>query len=57
MGAGDGTVNLRSLEACLEWKNYQTQNISSLTLKGVNHMDILNNKLVFDYIKSILIPG
>lgn len=57
MGAGDGTVNLRSLEACLEWKNYQTQNISSLTLKGVNHMDILNNKLVFDYIKSILIPA
>lgn len=57
MGQGDGTVNLRSLEACLEWKSAQTQNVSSLIIRGVNHMDLLQNKLVFDYIKNILISN
>lgn len=57
MGDGDGTVNLRSLAACSEWKTAQTQNISIYKVRGVNHLDILNNQLIFDYIKSILFPN
>uniref|UniRef100_A0A1B0C7T2 AB hydrolase-1 domain-containing protein n=1 Tax=Glossina palpalis gambiensis TaxID=67801 RepID=A0A1B0C7T2_9MUSC len=54
MGLGDGTVNRRSLRACKYWSGYQAANISNVVFSGVNHMGILKNKKVLDYITRIL---
>uniref|UniRef100_A0A1B0AJP7 Group XV phospholipase A2 n=2 Tax=Glossina TaxID=44049 RepID=A0A1B0AJP7_GLOPL len=54
MGLGDGTVNRRSLRACKYWSGYQTANISNVVFSGVNHMDILKNKKVLNYITRIM---
>ncbi|XP_043467328.1 phospholipase A2 group XV-like isoform X1 [Leptopilina heterotoma] len=53
-GDGDGTVNLRSLNACLLWQKKQIQKIYHKEFVGVNHMDILKHIDVLNYIKSIL---
>ncbi|XP_031846940.1 lysosomal phospholipase A and acyltransferase [Nomia melanderi] len=53
-GDGDGTVNLRSLEACKQWQGKQKQKIYSQVFPGVNHMDILRNPNVLSYIKTVL---
>ncbi|XP_043288690.1 phospholipase A2 group XV-like [Venturia canescens] len=55
-GDGDGTVNARSLEGCLHWQNQQKQKIYHETFPGVNHMEILRNSVVLDYIRTILKP-
>ncbi|KAG8041536.1 hypothetical protein G9C98_002829 [Cotesia typhae] len=54
LGDGDGTVNLRSLEGCLYWKTKQKQRIYHQTFAGVDHMEILRNQHVLDYIKTTL---
>ncbi|KAH0534846.1 phospholipase A2 group XV-like [Cotesia glomerata] len=54
LGDGDGTVNLRSLEGCLYWKTKQKQKIYHQTFAGVDHMEILRNQHVLDYIKTTL---
>ncbi|XP_037882913.1 phospholipase A2 group XV-like [Glossina fuscipes] len=54
MGLGDGTVNRRSLRACKYWSGYQAANITNVVFSGVNHMGILKNKKVLDYITRIL---
>lgn len=53
-GDGDGTVNARSLRACMYWRDYQSPNISMLELPKADHMSILADKRVLDYIRSIL---
>ncbi|OXU27331.1 hypothetical protein TSAR_007291 [Trichomalopsis sarcophagae] len=53
-GDGDGTVNLRSLEGCTYWTNKQKQKIYHQPFPGVNHMQILNNGSVLDYIRNVL---
>lgn len=53
-GDGDGTVNLRSLEGCKYWQNKQKQRVYSQVFPGVNHMDILRNSNVLNYVKTIL---
>ncbi|XP_076635420.1 lysosomal phospholipase A and acyltransferase [Colletes latitarsis] len=53
-GDGDGTVNLRSLEACKYWTEKQKQKIYSQKFHGINHMDILRNIKVLNYIKTVL---
>ncbi|KAK9294345.1 hypothetical protein QLX08_011015 [Tetragonisca angustula] len=53
-GDGDGTVNLRSLEGCKYWQNKQKRKVYSQVFPGVNHMDILKNSNVLNYIKTIL---
>lgn len=54
LGDGDGTVNLRSLEGCLYWKTKQKQKIYHQTFAGVDHMEILRNQHVLDYVKTTL---
>ncbi|XP_065358344.1 phospholipase A2 group XV-like [Calliphora vicina] len=54
MGVGDGTVNRRSLKACHHWAGYQSSNISTLALAGVDHMGILLNQDVLNYIKNVM---
>ncbi|KAG7201541.1 hypothetical protein KM043_004292 [Ampulex compressa] len=53
-GDGDGTVNLRSLEGCLHWQNKQKQKVHSQAFPHLNHMDILRNENVLEYVKNIL---
>ncbi|KAL3282550.1 hypothetical protein HHI36_005730 [Cryptolaemus montrouzieri] len=54
MGNGDGTVNLRSLEGCLLWRNMQSQNIYSVPLAKVDHLGILSDKNVLQYISDLV---
>ncbi|KAL7307235.1 hypothetical protein TKK_0000957 [Trichogramma kaykai] len=53
-GNGDGTVNIRSLEGCMHWTDKQKQKIYHQPFPGVNHMQILSDKKVLDYIKNVL---
>ncbi|XP_033191455.1 lysosomal phospholipase A and acyltransferase [Bombus vancouverensis nearcticus] len=53
-GDGDGTVNLRSLEGCKYWQGKQKRKVYSQVFPGVNHMEILNNSSVLNYIKILL---
>ncbi|XP_017889176.1 group XV phospholipase A2-like [Ceratina calcarata] len=53
-GDGDGTVNLRSLEACKYWQGKQKQKVYSQVFPGLNHMDILKNNSVLNYIQTVL---
>ncbi|XP_074597419.1 lysosomal phospholipase A and acyltransferase-like isoform X2 [Brevipalpus obovatus] len=56
-GEGDGTVNLRSLEGCLRWIDKQKQPVHHHNFKGVDHMSIMADMKVLDYIKKIVHPG
>ncbi|XP_033208976.1 group XV phospholipase A2-like [Belonocnema kinseyi] len=53
-GDGDGTVNLRSLEGCLHWQGKQKQKIYHKGFPGIDHMNILKNTSILDYIKNVL---
>lgn len=53
-GDGDGSVNIRSLEACLKWRMFQTQPVLFQPFEYVNHMHILRNAKVLDYVENIL---
>ena len=53
-GDGDGTVNLRSLEACKHWQGNQKQKVYSQLFPGINHLGILRNPSVLSYIKTVL---
>ncbi|XP_061399219.1 phospholipase A2 group XV-like [Musca vetustissima] len=54
MGMGDGTVNRRSLRACNYWNGYQSANVSTMALSGVDHMGILEHQTVINYIKKAM---
>lgn len=53
-GDGDGTVNLRSLEGCLYWKDKQKKNIYHQPFPKVDHMQILKDLNVLNYIRTTL---
>lgn len=53
-GNGDGTVNLRSLEGCLSWQGQQAKEVHSKKFESVDHMAIVSNSSVIDYLKSVL---
>ena len=40
-GDGDGTVNLRSMKACLKWRTQQTKPVHYRVFKGVNHGNMI----------------
>lgn len=57
-GKGDGTVNARSLQACTHWigmKEQLKKNISTLEVANVDHMGILSDSSVVQYILAVLI--
>ncbi|KAI5636028.1 hypothetical protein NE865_11229 [Phthorimaea operculella] len=69
MGDGDGTVNLRSLRACELWrmparggggKRGRTLNgghaVKTLALRQAEHLKILHDQRVLDYIRAVLAP-
>ncbi|XP_033117243.1 group XV phospholipase A2-like [Anneissia japonica] len=49
-GQGDGTVNMRSLKALLKWKNEQKQPVIEYEISGGEHLAILQNSTLHDYI-------
>ncbi|GLV39147.1 uncharacterized protein CBL_06198 [Carabus blaptoides fortunei] len=53
-GDGDGTVNIRSLEACQYWAGRQKQQIFNKTLNKIDHMTILRDKQTLDYISDLI---
>ena len=50
---GDGTVNVKSLEVCLRWKE-SSYGFQSKTFEGVDHGDMVKNETVFDEIAKII---
>ncbi|GFY59931.1 phospholipase A2 group XV [Trichonephila inaurata madagascariensis] len=55
-GEGDGTVNLRSLQVCSNWRGRQKQKVFLKTLPKVEHLDMLRDeyvkKFIVDYVTS-----
>ncbi|EDV22036.1 Group XV phospholipase A2 [Trichoplax sp. H2] len=54
---GDGTVPLRSLQVCQNWKKQQTKPVSVRSFPGVSHMGILGDESVIMGILSIATGG
>lgn len=57
-GDGDGTVNARSLKACEKWANTAQQHekkIHSIEIPGADHMGILSDKRVVEYVLKVLV--
>ncbi|XP_076470777.1 lysosomal phospholipase A and acyltransferase-like [Babylonia areolata] len=54
---GDGTVNIRSLEAFLGWEAKQKAPVKHLVLKGAEHMAILKDPRTLDYVLNFLFGG
>lgn len=56
-GDGDGTVNIRSLKSCERWSGTQVQGpktVHSIEVPGADHMGILNDKRVVQYVLQLL---
>ena len=53
-GDGDGTVNVRSLEACNKWNQRQAYNVTLKQYPAVNHNGVLSNENVHNYVKTLL---
>ncbi|XP_061189845.1 phospholipase A2 group XV-like isoform X1 [Saccostrea echinata] len=52
---GDGTVNIRSLRACLNWQKQQKQPIFHKEFPNIDHMAILKYSGTIQYLKQILV--
>lgn len=55
-GDGDGTVNLRSLEACKKWETMQSEPIHPVPMANAEHIKILSDANVIKYIVDVLKP-
>lgn len=58
MGQGDGTVNLRSLSACGTWtgmREMRGKNVTTLALSQVDHMQVLSDRRVVQYVLNTLL--
>lgn len=53
-GDGDGTVNRRSLEACIHWQTMQSQKVFHVAFPKLNHMNILRDDNVLNYLFTVL---
>jgi len=53
-GNGDGTVNSRSLEGCIHWTKMQKQKVIHQAFPNVDHMTILKDERVLDYIAQLM---
>lgn len=59
-GDGDGTVNARSLKACEQWSGTKAQGaktIHSIELPRADHMGILSDKRVVEYVLELLVKN
>ncbi|XP_022160151.1 group XV phospholipase A2-like isoform X1 [Myzus persicae] len=53
-GNGDGTVNSRSLEGCSYWSTMQKQKVFHQVFPNADHMTILRDERVMDYISQLM---
>ncbi|VEN56945.1 unnamed protein product [Callosobruchus maculatus] len=53
-GDGDGTVNRRSLEGCLHWRDLQKQKVFQRELPKVDHLQILHDKNTLSYLVDVV---
>lgn len=53
-GDGDGTVNIHSLEGCLNWQGKQEKKVYHQTFDSLDHMGILRDKRVLNYLVSLI---
>jgi lysophospholipase-3 len=53
-GDGDGTVNIHSLEGCLNWQGKQEKKIYHQTFSSLDHMGILRDERVLSYLLSLI---
>lgn len=53
-GDGDGTINIRSLKSCLFWKDKQKQQVVYKPFQGIEHSQMLSDRNVINYIKSVI---
>jgi len=51
---GDGTVNIRSLLGFKKWETQQKQDIHSLEIPGVEHLQILKHPTIISYVNKVL---
>jgi lysophospholipase-3 len=54
-GNGDGSVNIRSLEACTSWRGLQKQPITTMEVPKAEHFEILGNQKVVKYVLDVMI--
>ncbi|CAG2171481.1 unnamed protein product [Oppiella nova] len=54
-GDGDGTVNLKSLSSCLQWKGKQKQNVFYQSYLNSDHILIMSDPRVINYIQQIAV--
>lgn len=52
---GDGTVNMRSLLGCLRWQGNQKQGVHHQMFEKAEHMAILQNSEVINFIKKTVL--
>ncbi|RWS01932.1 group XV phospholipase A2-like protein [Dinothrombium tinctorium] len=56
-GDGDGTVNLRSLQGCLRWKDQQSNPVHYKNFTQVEHMSIMSDSRIIEYIRNVALPN
>jgi len=54
MGDGDGTVNRRSMEACLRWKGEQDQPVHHKTFWGIDHAQMIKGDIPSNSLKHLI---
>ena len=54
-GDGDGTVNMRSLLGCVRWMGKQLQLVRHQMFNGAEHMSILRDERIVDYISRFVL--
>lgn len=54
-GDGDGTVNIRSLTGCTQWRTKQKQSVSTLEIPKGEHIKILSVYDTIEYILNVLL--
>lgn len=53
-GDGDGTVNLRSLEACKDWPTQQRQPVTFKNFHRIGHIEILKHHSVVGHVQEVV---
>jgi len=53
-GDGDGTVNIRSLEACLKWKTEQEQPVFHKKFQGLSHLGMLRAATLIEHVAHVV---
>ena len=56
-GDGDGTVNMRSLLGCMRWMGKQVQPVRHQMFSGAEHMGILHDSRITDYIRDYVLTS